>query len=98
MAQVRKNAELSIRNISFYSGAGSHEKTAPAPYRQSTCATLTVHLVLVHRKGRLVYVEGFGVWGSGEFIIFVVENNCCIYEYKVSFTCSCRGVFRWLQC
>ncbi len=22
---------LSIRNISFYSGAGSHEKTAPAP-------------------------------------------------------------------
>jgi hypothetical protein len=23
--------KLSIRNISFYSGAGSHEKTAPAP-------------------------------------------------------------------
>ncbi len=36
--------KLSIRNISFYSGAGSYEKTAPAPCRQSTCATLTVHL------------------------------------------------------
>ena len=55
-------------------------------------------MLLVHREGHLVYVEGFGVWGSGEFIIFVVENNCCVYEYKVSFTCSCRGVFRWLQC
>ena len=33
--------KLSIRNISFYSGAGSHEKTAPAPPWQSTCATLT---------------------------------------------------------
>ena len=40
--------KLSIRNISFYSGAGSHEKTAPAPPWQSpappwqsTCAALT---------------------------------------------------------
>lgn len=54
-------------------------------------------LLLVHKEWHLVYVEGFGVWGSGEFIIFVIENNRCIYEYKVSFTCSCRGVFRWLQ-
>ena len=38
-------------------------------------------VVSVHREGRLVYVEGFGVCGSGEFIIFVVENNCCVYEY-----------------
>ena len=36
--------KLSIRIISFYCGAGSHEKTAPAPPWQPTCAIQAVHL------------------------------------------------------
>jgi hypothetical protein len=57
----------------------------PFPWPDVVSVHLEGHLVyvkwqkmlLVHGEWRLVYVEGFGVWGSGEFIIFVVENHVC---------------------
>ena len=36
--------KLNIRNLSLQGGAGRHEKTAPAPFRQPTCTIQAVRL------------------------------------------------------